>query len=382
MKRFWKRWLCVALVVTILAVFPLPTLGEEDVMEWTYDNSIVVTINTDTPQQFTPEDFPEINCKSVWVTEKSQDTQGFIYELILVLQDSGEKTVEEAINIMTQCDMVISAQRNEKFIERKSTVSLDHSLVYLKVGDTQEIAIKNVDLIEDSLQKIGIVFSVDDIDALGKDSLLECGISQFWPDTQIKEDILLEKPDSLEGQKSENGKYYGLISTSKTFYDVVHALSQLPEILSVSVVEKAVPGGETPYENWKVSNPELIELSLSGGEPVPGFGENGPRLNQKATIQGKEPGVALLEIERGGFGAHATACCTVIVYSPGAKDNPGDVNQDGSVDAKDALLVLQHSVELISLDAGCQPLANINGDSKIDAADALLILQISVGIIK
>ena len=58
MKKFWKHWLCVALVVTILAVFPIPTLGEEDAMEWTYDNSIVVTINTDTPQQFTPEDFP------------------------------------------------------------------------------------------------------------------------------------------------------------------------------------------------------------------------------------------------------------------------------------------------------------------------------------
>lgn len=382
MKRFWKRWLCAALALSMLAVFPIPTLGEEDVMEWTYDNSIVVTINTDTPQQFTPEDFPEIQCKSVWITEKSQDTHGFLYELILVLRDSGEKTIEQAIDTMMQRDMVISAQRNEKFIERKSSVSLDHSLVYLKVGDTKEIAITNVDLIEDSRQKIGIVFSVDDINALGKDSLLECGISQFWPDTQMKEDILLEKPDGLEGQKSENGKYYGLISASQTIFDVVHALSQLPEILSVSVVEKAVPGGETPYENWKVSNPELIELSLCGGEPVPGFGENGPRLNQKATIQGKEPGVALLEIERGGFGAHATACCTVIVYSPGAKDNPGDINKDGWINATDALLVLQHSVGLISLDAERQPLADVNGDSNMDAMDALIILQISVGMIQ
>lgn len=79
MKRLWKRWLCVTLAVALLTVFPIHTLGEKDVMEWTYDNSIVVTIKTDTPQQFTPEDFPEINCKRV-VTVYKHSEDGTDYE--------------------------------------------------------------------------------------------------------------------------------------------------------------------------------------------------------------------------------------------------------------------------------------------------------------
>lgn len=79
MKRLWKRWLCVTLAVALLTVFPIHTLGEEDVMEWTYDNSIVVTIKTDTPQRFAPEDFPEINCKRVVMVYKHSE-DGTDYE--------------------------------------------------------------------------------------------------------------------------------------------------------------------------------------------------------------------------------------------------------------------------------------------------------------
>ena len=104
MKRFWKRWLCVALALSMLAVFPIPTLGEEDVMEWTYDNSIVVTINTDTPQQFTPEDFPGIECKRVvgvnkYTSDQPEAEDSISYNLVLVLWNSGDYYVEQAIEI-------------------------------------------------------------------------------------------------------------------------------------------------------------------------------------------------------------------------------------------------------------------------------------------
>lgn len=59
----------------------------------------------------------------------------------------------------------------------------------------------------------------------------------------------------------------------------------------------------------------------------------------------------------------------------------GDVNEDGEPTAKDALLVLQHSVKSITLDARLQLAANVNGDADISAKDALLILQHSVGLI-
>lgn len=59
----------------------------------------------------------------------------------------------------------------------------------------------------------------------------------------------------------------------------------------------------------------------------------------------------------------------------------GDVNSDGSINASDALLVLQHSVKLTTLDATQQILADVTDDGNINASDALAILQHSVGLI-
>ncbi len=57
----------------------------------------------------------------------------------------------------------------------------------------------------------------------------------------------------------------------------------------------------------------------------------------------------------------------------------GDVNADGTVDARDALLTLQHAVQKTTLTAAQQARADVNGDKTIDAKDALKILQFAVG---
>ena len=57
----------------------------------------------------------------------------------------------------------------------------------------------------------------------------------------------------------------------------------------------------------------------------------------------------------------------------------GDVNGDGKVDASDALLALQDSVELTQLSEEQRQKADMNGDGKVDASDALAMLQKSVG---
>ena len=59
----------------------------------------------------------------------------------------------------------------------------------------------------------------------------------------------------------------------------------------------------------------------------------------------------------------------------------GDVNLDGAINAGDALLVLQHSVQLVTLDRIPSYAADVNFDSNINASDALLVLQYSVGIV-
>ncbi len=58
---------------------------------------------------------------------------------------------------------------------------------------------------------------------------------------------------------------------------------------------------------------------------------------------------------------------------------PGDVNEDGVVDARDALLALKAAVGKESLSARQVKLADLNTDGAVDARDALLILKIAVG---
>ncbi len=56
----------------------------------------------------------------------------------------------------------------------------------------------------------------------------------------------------------------------------------------------------------------------------------------------------------------------------------GDVNDDGKVDAKDALLVLKAAVGKAALSNEQQQRANVDGDNAINAKDALLILKRAV----
>lgn len=59
----------------------------------------------------------------------------------------------------------------------------------------------------------------------------------------------------------------------------------------------------------------------------------------------------------------------------------GDINESGTIDASDALLALQHSVQLITLEGNAFVAANVDGNDSVNASDALLILQRSVKLI-
>jgi hypothetical protein len=57
----------------------------------------------------------------------------------------------------------------------------------------------------------------------------------------------------------------------------------------------------------------------------------------------------------------------------------GDMNGDSRIDAVDALLCLQASVNKIALTEPQKVAANVSGDNRLDGVDALLILQFAVG---
>ena len=59
----------------------------------------------------------------------------------------------------------------------------------------------------------------------------------------------------------------------------------------------------------------------------------------------------------------------------------GDLDGNGLVNASDALMALQHSVQLIELDEFQWAAADVDGSESVNASDALTILQYSVGLI-
>ena len=59
----------------------------------------------------------------------------------------------------------------------------------------------------------------------------------------------------------------------------------------------------------------------------------------------------------------------------------GKINEDDRIDAADALLILQYSVDLILLDEDQLVRAEVSGDNQVNASDSLLILQYSVALI-
>lgn len=386
-RGMWKRLLCIALTVGFLPILPGTALGAQNktAAEWTYGNSILITVFVGEEQGFKPEDFPGINCSSICIVGKSVTKEGIVYELVLTLKNGNEAEMERAINGLKQFEIVETVQRNEKFAPPESTISLNKSVIYLKKGDTAHLSIQDVNLVENSFQNIGIKFSVNpelyDEDTLNKDSFLSYGVSRFWPDTEKGEEILIERPDALEATKSEDHIYYGLAENDDSLFSTADTLAALPGITSVSIVQMAVPGGEPPYEEWTVNKTELIDLELSGGNIAEGFGQNGPRLNQTAAIKGKNQGTAVVRVDRGAFGAYASAGCRVIVYEPGSKNNLGDMNHNGTIDTDDVLQVLKHSSGLVSLNEADKETADIDQNGNINTDDALLVLEIIAGAI-
>lgn len=60
---------------------------------------------------------------------------------------------------------------------------------------------------------------------------------------------------------------------------------------------------------------------------------------------------------------------------------PGDVNNDGCIDPKDAVLVLRHAAALITLSGDQLKAADVNGDNTVDPKDAVKILRYAAKLI-
>ena len=68
-------------------------------------------------------------------------------------------------------------------------------------------------------------------------------------------------------------------------------------------------------------------------------------------------------------------------FTAGSAQQPGDVNNDGSVNALDAILVLRYSLNSSSLTPAQLAAADVNGDGSVNALDAILILRRAMGLV-
>lgn len=375
MKKGWKQWISAALVVVLLFSMPIFTYAEESVEEWTYDNSIVVSLSVPEFQTFEPEDFPEINCSRVVVADKETLDDGIHFLLVLVLRDYGQEAVEKALEIARKDQRLLSCNKNERYTKCKSQVLLNHSEYVLKIGETVDLQV--VDLMGEGMlnKKTGVFFQIDpsviDNDTITKTSFEKYGVFHFWPCHHPTPSFSYPNIDdpTLEGCKSATSEYYALSDETSHAMEMVDQLAREPGILYAKVTfTHDVPTGPIPSakETWKLDQPEIAKLTVS------------EESNWNATVQGLRPGTVTLTMERETYDSIAYGTCTITVVDEYCK---GDINRDADIDARDALLALQHSVELIALDEEQKQLADMDDNNIIDAADALNILQISVGLL-
>lgn len=132
---------------------------------------------------------------------------------------------------------------------------------------------------------------------------------------------------------------------------------------------------------------QYLLLVLSGeGAPTEGniayidqaaAGENG-KVSFKAYPSALTSGTYRVYIVGGSRAFSAGPAAT---FQVDQKYTLGDVDNNGKIDSADALLVLQHAVDQITLTETQQLAANVVKDANIDSADALKILQYAVDLI-
>lgn len=113
------------------------------------------------------------------------------------------------------------------------------------------------------------------------------------------------------------------------------------------------------------------------------------------TIQKGNGGVSFVADYANGIPIDSNGTYTITAYSKAGlsssktitytnfvnKLSKGDLNGDGEINSADAQLILQYSIDLISLSSDQLLVADVNKDGFINSADAQLILQYSIGLI-
>ena len=149
----------------------------------------------------------------------------------------------------------------------------------------------------------------------------------------------------------------------------------LPTELAIEPEQVWLEVGETQKVSLNTSQ-EGTSIKVVGwaAEPAGVITYNQLTEGRTNTVMGKAAGTAVLAamLDNGAY-----ALCLVNVYEPEVR-LPGDVNEDGAVDEKDALIVMQYDAGWNIIINGWQ--GDVNADGHTDLSDAVLIFQYAAGL--
>ncbi len=399
-KGIWRRWLCGVLAM-VLFVSMSETAFASQKPEWRYGKSIHVGVLVDEMRTFSPEDFPGINCKKVFVLSKykiEQEAKSY-YEYELVLMMDNKVNLKDAVEKVKQLPMVAKAEENQEYVMNNTTLTLNHPYLYLPVGGSESVWVRKTNLGKREYEIYGIKFRLDSAYleqiSIEKDCFAKYGITYFCPEVQLEYGGFLMWPflqEELEFQKSEVGAYHGLAGDENEYlFDAVARLAEAPEIKCVEIVRDFICGEESYSTNTTKGK---SSLNAGAGRMAwskqyddiwctdnRGIADYTKSWETGCTIQGLKPGITTFAWERSEGDMYVLTSLPVIVYEPGAKNNPGDMDHNGKLDSADALQVLKYTVKLVSLDEEEKRAADLNQDNVVDVCDALMMLKIDVGIL-
>lgn len=286
-------------------------------VEYDYSNSFVVELTSTENKTYTVEDFPEIALTDVWTRGKMKTDEGYLYELVMVLdaETCTDEILTDAMEKIKAMEGVSEVTYNE-YAEHDTILELNHSEYILEVGESIDLSIADfrpydastndscliIDFNQDTIDKEALsleVLSKYGVEKLTEGAYIMTGSNCTWPEN-ARSDYYIEVCEGWGNEISH--------------LTVAHLLSQLPEVDMVQIVRTTFPTGNRDYENWACSDEKVASMVLSGGEET--FAAT-TKLNQTATITALTPGEVTVSVTKGGWGnVEGTGTCTIKVVEP------------------------------------------------------------------
>ena len=387
---------CVLLAM-ILLLGILPVVSADDTLlpnvtltdRPQYAHSFLLSIDSQSKQEYTLADFPNIEHLYLVKTVKMTETEtGYCYLLLMAIDNYN---LDQAKQQASACGSVSVNYFASDYIAATSYMQLNYTSLEMKVGETIELrpAVRDLTPIRYALS--GVMFTVDPT-VIDEAALVESEYQNMGLRTTIgAEDISMiswqynmgviwNGPYSPQNTISPIHTYYGL-TYSNNILDVAHNLANQEGVESVCLVyEHAMYTAEAAYVRYSCDLEGIVAMDNN-------YNAYG---NFRIAITAVQPGEVTITAKAGGGGlGSATATCkiTVVEDTPDIPQTPtdppadipyGDVNGDKKVNAEDALTVLKYVVRKIDLTEAQKLAAEVDGNDSISASDALEILKFTV----